>query len=149
MTAISAAALKHYQKTQRHLAWFMVSLMSGYQWTWTHETRDEPPQKQIVLIKVKDIPYSFSVERHSSHVMLTLPPSRLSSLPLPVGWWRWFWRLQKKKPKGWANIDTNSLCERGYTNWCAIQSWNTSEWINWTLKGLQCGGLHGQTVGHR
>lgn len=32
------------------------------------------PQKQIVLIKVKDIPCSFSVERHSSHLMLTLPP---------------------------------------------------------------------------
>lgn len=54
------------------------------------DNRRAAPKKQIVLIKVKDIPYSFSVERHSSHVMLTLPPSLLSSLPLPVWQWRWF-----------------------------------------------------------
>ena len=156
MTAISVAALKHYQKPQRHLAWFMVSLMSGYQWTWAHETTDEPPQKQIVLIKVKDIPCSFSVERHSSHLMLTLsaslPPLLPPLPPLSLSLFACLvmeMMVKAVKTKGWANIDTDSLCERGYTNRCVIQSWNSSEWINWTLKGLTCRGLRGQTMGHR
>lgn len=57
-------------------------------------------------------------------------------------------KKKKKKPKGWTNIDTNSLCEWRCTNLWVIQSWNSREWINWTLKGLQRGGLNGQTVGH-
>lgn len=57
-------------------------------------------------------------------------------------------KKKKKNPKGWTNIDTNSLCEWRCTNLWVIQSWNSREWINWTLKGLQRGGLNGQTVGH-
>lgn len=108
------------------------------------------PKKQIVLIKVKDIPYSLSVERHSSHVMLTLPPcfplslSLSPSACLAVGGACKGW---KKKLHGWTNIDTNSLCEWRCTNLWVIQSWNNWKWINWTLKGLQHGVLNGQTVG--
>lgn len=100
MTTIALEDQKHYQKIPAllDLIYGVINVRLSVDMG-ARDNRRAAPKKQIVLIKVKDIPDSLSVERHSSHVMLTLPPSLLSPLSLPV------WQLEvhvkaaKKKKK--------------------------------------------------
>lgn len=56
--------------------------LTEHPWPEKKQARRESEREQIVLIKVKDIPYNSSIERHSSWVMLILPT--LSTLLLAV-----------------------------------------------------------------